>query len=652
MKKRFFALGILSVSMMLVLVSTAFAWPEQPPTKAFISGAGIQGELPITDENVLSVLRLGVFEDFQHVVPAPKISAQGYKITRYFENGTFRMGDLTYYPRAMDGKGVALFEDGDMKHGDRSPYDRKWYSVVPQSEQVLQNYLRQTANINLAAPLWFTQNRAGARETIAFDAQTKRARFILPHGLRSADGSAYWSAFHTGGMTALHSFDVADGSIRASLGLEGNWELGAVSATAKWLALKRVPPESERAASKTTIALIDVQTLQTTRTLSLDGNFDVDALDARGSALYLIQHLPVNNPDHYQVRLYDLALGQLQDGAIVDKRNIDEVMAGYPSTQVASPDGQWLFTLYVGMQEGHAFIHALNLRERYAWCIDLPSGDGDSETLEHYALALAPDGHTIYASNAVLGVLSKVDVMNIGEPRVIQYTPFANKADAPMADALVSKDSAHVFQSDGRTVWQYDAATNRVQELKRGTMPILGLALHSDANELLLVYADHSVSAVTLPTRKQASMTNAENKNPCPVTQPPAPLFVPPPPYSVQAPFGEFWYGTNTLWTALRPDGRWYALPYGGGGYSQKIVWWREGYVGTSELQPALKITGKQLDGTKTFAVAGATNAQSSDFGGNGWAIMSGVEIPALGCWEITGEYNGAKLSFVVEVTP
>ena len=652
MKKRFFALGALSVSLMLVFMTTAFAWPEQPPTKAFISGAGIQGELQITEENVLSVLRLGGFEDFQHVVPAPKMSAQGYKITRYFENGTFRMGDLTYYPRAMDGKGVALFQDGDMKHGDRSPYDQKWYLVLPHSEQVLQNYLRDTANVNLSLPLWFTQNRAGARETIAFDAQAKRARFILPRGLRSADGNAYWSAFHSGGMTALHSFDVADGSIRASLGLEGTWELGAVSATGKWIALKRVASESERAAPKTTIALIDAQTLQTTRTLSLDGNFDVDALDARGSALYLIQHLPVNNPDHYQVRLYDLALGQLQDGAIVDKRNVDEVMAGYPSTQVAAPDGQWLFTLYVGMQEGHAFIHALNLRERYAWCIDLPSGDGDSETLEHYALALAPDGHTIYASNAVLGVLTQVDVMNIGEPRVIQFPPFANKTDAPMADALVSNDGARVFLSDARTVWQYDVATLRTQELKRGTMPILGLALNSDASELLLAYADHSVTAVTLLTNTQASVTNSQNKNACPVTHAPAQLFVPPAPYPPKAPYGDFWYGNEKLWTALRPDGKWYALPLGGQGYSQKLVWWREGYVGTSELQPALKITGKQLDGTKTFAVAGATNAQSSDFGGNGWAIMSGVEIPALGCWEITGEYGGQKLSFVVEVTP
>lgn len=138
----------------------------------------------------------------------------------------------------------------------------------------------------------------------------------------------------------------------------------------------------------------------------------------------------------------------------------------------------------------------------------------------------------------------------------------------------------------------------------------------------------------------------------CAFTRFTASSFVPPAPYPAQAPFGEFWHGTEELWTALRPDGRWDALPYHGGAYTQKIVWWRKGYVGTNEPQPALKITGKQLDGDKTFVVDGATNAHSADFGGNGWAIMSGVEIPAPGCWEITGEYCGNKTSFVVQVVP
>jgi hypothetical protein len=38
------------------------------------------------------------------------------------------------------------------------------------------------------------------------------------------------------------------------------------------------------------------------------------------------------------------------------------------------------------------------------------------------------------------------------------------------------------------------------------------------------------------------------------------------------------------------------------------------------------------------------------DFGG--WAMLVMVEFPAIGCWELTGEYKGQTLSFVVQVGP
>jgi hypothetical protein len=32
--------------------------------------------------------------------------------------------------------------------------------------------------------------------------------------------------------------------------------------------------------------------------------------------------------------------------------------------------------------------------------------------------------------------------------------------------------------------------------------------------------------------------------------------------------------------------------------------------------------------------------------------MLVGVDIPTLGCWEITGQYNGTELSFVVWIAP
>jgi hypothetical protein len=34
-----------------------------------------------------------------------------------------------------------------------------------------------------------------------------------------------------------------------------------------------------------------------------------------------------------------------------------------------------------------------------------------------------------------------------------------------------------------------------------------------------------------------------------------------------------------------------------------------------------------------------------------GDAILTGIEIPQEGCWELTGEYQGSHLSFVVWVS-
>jgi hypothetical protein len=134
------------------------------------------------------------------------------------------------------------------------------------------------------------------------------------------------------------------------------------------------------------------------------------------------------------------------------------------------------------------------------------------------------------------------------------------------------------------------------------------------------------------------------------VTRPPDPSFVPPAPYSPTTPFaGEFWYGTEALWTEVRLDGMWRGLPYGGS-YTQKVFWWRQGYDWRTEQQPDLTVTGRRLDAPAPPLVASrATNAFAGDIGS---AMLTGVDIPTPGCWEITGHYAGTELSFVVWVAP
>lgn len=133
----------------------------------------------------------------------------------------------------------------------------------------------------------------------------------------------------------------------------------------------------------------------------------------------------------------------------------------------------------------------------------------------------------------------------------------------------------------------------------------------------------------------------------CPVTKPTTPAFVPPSPYPKKTPLGSFWFGTDKLWLLLPTDGTW-RLQWRDGTFSQKLLWWHEGYDLRQTLHPPLKVTGNRLDSPTPSLQSGVshgwTNDKSHPF------ITNGINLPALGCWKITGRYEDAELSFVVWV--
>ena len=138
----------------------------------------------------------------------------------------------------------------------------------------------------------------------------------------------------------------------------------------------------------------------------------------------------------------------------------------------------------------------------------------------------------------------------------------------------------------------------------------------------------------------------------CPVTKPPSPAFIPPEPYRANPPIAsEFWYGSPDLWTLLPENGVWRELPYSEKtGYTQKVLFWRDGYDPAFEPQPALTLSGVRLDGSgETFITSETTHAMGADIGS---AMLVGVEIPTEGCWQFTASYKGDDLSYILQVQP
>ena len=164
----------------------------------------------------------------------------------------------------------------------------------------------------------------------------------------------------------------------------------------------------------------------------------------------------------------------------------------------------------------------------------------------------------------------------------------------------------------------------------------------------------HSEQAEFAPASQYLVQDTIQTQIPpsCPVTKPPTPPFVAPSPYPSQASPDGFWFGSKKLWTQLPKGGTWDHLPHARPNYtafSQKLFWWRQGYDVFAEPQPKLTVTGKRLDSS-------APTVLLADHASNGWVqrdqpfMVVGIDIPALGCWKITGHYQDEELSFVIWV--
>lgn len=236
------------------------------------------------------------------------------------------------------------------------------------------------------------------------------------------------------------------------------------------------------------------------RIIELPGSLEFDALSADGSILYVVEHLPGPPDAHYQVRAVDLPAGPMRDAVIVDKRNFDESMGGWPITQARHRNGV-VFTLYRGAE--HPFIHALNTTEAWAICLDLPEiGADDTEAAYDWGLATSGDGRAVYAVNATLGLASAIDP---GDLSIRQTASFR----APRAAATITlakfghQDGGPVgrrvvVSPDGSTV--FAAGAGGIVRLETDRLTAAGTLLPGAAVDALALTPDGSTLYALLRT--------------------------------------------------------------------------------------------------------------------------------------------------------
>jgi hypothetical protein len=222
-------------------------------------------------------------------------------------------------------------------------------------------------------------------------------------------GSLRYVALPTSGGTAVAQIDRATGEVNGYASLRGGWGIpqvtlsgttAGISAGGRTLVLGELGQPYSQA--RTRFALVNPIKMRLRRIVTLRGAFFFDAISPDGGSMYLIQLSSPQNGLRYSVRAYDLRHDRLVPGAVVDKTEPDERMAGFPVSRAASSDGVWAYTLYE-KPTGRYFVHALDTSVGTARCIDLPKlASPDS-------LRLAIDGGRldVVAGGQVLAAVSR-----------------------------------------------------------------------------------------------------------------------------------------------------------------------------------------------------------------------------------------------------
>jgi hypothetical protein len=375
------------------------------------------------------------------------------------------------------------------------------------------------------------------------DAASGTVERDLPFGFPSPDWSALFALDSQPDKTTVRKFDLATGKLIKQITLDGWYVVpadafsaqpNAFSHDGRWLVLLALPSAEEEKTwaqsghPRSRYLVLDTALTLPPRRVDLAGDFEFDALSGDGASLYLVEILDAGYPHnysparapHYQVRLYDLANGELAPQPVVDKSDV-EAMNGFRRTGVFSPHGAWLYSLYTRPDKG-PFIHALNLTDKYAVCIDLPfPADGNFEKEMLWSLTLNAIGSRLYAVNGASGEVAEVDTSNgfqVTQSRTLPAPAAAvpNRASAllaqlgrwllPAAEAKRAISSGAALSPDGSVLYILGdtglLALNTAGLSLRGRylagLALNGLALSPDGARLYAVDGTHQPDGLRL----------------------------------------------------------------------------------------------------------------------------------------------------------
>jgi hypothetical protein len=292
--------------------------------------------------------------------------------------------------------------------------------------------------------------------------------------VRSANGRAFASTID-GGTTRIDELEPT----RTTLGtLPGEYTLRIANRDGTQLALADPLADGADIYQPGPKAVTHLVTFDTatgaTRPYDIPRNVEPEAFGVGAPLLFVIDHRPAIQPDHYRVGYIDLLSGEFLELFGPNKTPLDIDMTGTARQQVPSASGDQLYTLYVhhehdAAHDAHdpaglptaAFVHVLDLRAAWAYCVDLPAfGHGPLETA---AIALGEDGRQLFVADTRTGKLATVATDQLTAERLAAGSPPVAFVDLPAdvaRDATITLETsdAGVVVRSANESWTYDTA--------------------------------------------------------------------------------------------------------------------------------------------------------------------------------------------------
>jgi hypothetical protein len=327
-----------------------------------------------------------------------------------------------------------------------------------------------------------------------------------PGGASTGDGAGLFATRSNGSSTTLESLDPATGRATDAATLRGILAIRSVSRDGTSVALTApMPPGYTDWAPPprrtTDIAVVNVID-GTVRRLHLRGNYQPESFSTDEETLFMLSYEPPTAPTRYRVTGMYVEKGRVWDVIGPDKQPVEN-MTATRLQQVSAPDGSALYTLYSNQPPAYlsvngatteepderAFVHTLQLGNTsgFAVCIPLPDVFGTVPAASS-AIAVSPDGSTVYAIDAMHGHVASV---NVQRQKVKDASIDLGAVTGERTAAVTSSDGQMLYIGGGDMLVAVDVATMSVRDTWQVDGSLTDLALSPDGGRLYVSFADH-----------------------------------------------------------------------------------------------------------------------------------------------------------------